>query len=243
VNGVAALRLHGYAVSNYFNIARAALLEKRAAFEVVSVRASREREFLSISPMGKIPVLETPQGWLAETIAILEYLEDTIDAPALYPADAFLRARGRQVINIVQMYIEAPSRALYPGVFFGGSNNSAIVDTAQETLSRATAALDRLVQPHPFLLGAMLSYADLFAYYCLDIADRVASFVYDRPIRADLAAWHGWWEHMANRASTRIVMADFRPAFARYLINRRAAYTVDHELLRQSPRSQIEISA
>src|SRR3546814_18343819 len=77
------LRLHGYAVSNYCNAAQAALLEKGARFEVVTTRAAKDEAFLAHSPMGKIPYLETPDGCLAETVAILEYLEDAIDGPAL----------------------------------------------------------------------------------------------------------------------------------------------------------------
>src|SRR3546814_6519009 len=49
------LRLHGYAVSNYFNAAHAALLEKGARFEVVTTRSAKDEAFLAHSPMGKIP--------------------------------------------------------------------------------------------------------------------------------------------------------------------------------------------
>jgi glutathione S-transferase len=221
------LRLHGYAVSNYFNVARAALIEKRAAFDVVTARASQDAGFLAMSPMGKIPVLETPHGWLAETVAILEYLEDTIAVPALHPADPYLRARGRQVINVIQMYIEAPMRSLFPGVFFGGSNEANIVANARVTLDRGTAALNRLLRPAPFLLGPALSYADLFAFYCLDIAERVTRFVYDRSILAELNSLEDWAREIATRESTRIVMADFHPTFAAYLIEHNAAYRPD----------------
>src|SRR3546814_4159367 len=93
------LRLHGYAVSNYFNAAHAALLEKGARFEVVTTRSAKDEAFLAHSPMGKITYLEKPDGCLAETVAILEYLEDAIDGPAIYPADPFASARARQLIN------------------------------------------------------------------------------------------------------------------------------------------------
>lgn len=228
------LRLHGYPVSNYFNIARAALLEKQVSFEVVSLRASREAQFLALSPMGKIPVLETPHGWLAETVAILEYLEDTIDSPALYPTDAFLRAHARQIINIVQLYVEVPARSLFPGVFSNGTNSVFAVNAARETLDRSTAALNRIARPAPFLLGAALSYADLFAFYCLDIAERVTRFVYDRSILAELSAWVGWSQRMATRESTQAVLADFQPAFAAYLVDHQAVYSPERTSIERS---------
>src|ERR1700704_5757112 len=161
----AKLRLHGYAVSNYFNIAHAALLEKGAQFAIVRTRASQENGFLEHSPMGKIPVLETPAGWLDETVAILEYLEDSIETPALHPTDVYQRARGRQIINIVQLYVEAQVRSLFPGVFFGGTNAPGQVAAVREMLDRASGALTRLIQPTPFVLGTTLSYADLFLFY------------------------------------------------------------------------------
>lgn len=220
----APLRLHGYPVSNYFNAVRAALIEKGAVFEIVTVRASQEPAFLARSPMGKIPVLETPQGWLGETVAILEYLEDTQGRPRLHPADPFLRARGRQVINIVQMYVEAPVRALFPGVFAGVPNTDQLVESVRQMLARATAALGHLGLPRRYMLGDQLSYADLFAYYCFDIADRVTRFVYGRSIVDEAPALAHWFALMGQRPSSLAVMADFEPAFAAYVRDRNSPY-------------------
>ena len=75
-------RLHGHPVSNYFNTVFAALIEKDASFEIVQVGASQDEAFLARSPMGKIPYLETAQGCIAETVAIVEYLEDEIPNPS-----------------------------------------------------------------------------------------------------------------------------------------------------------------
>lgn len=219
-----ALRLHGYPVSNYFNAVRAALIEKEVPFELVAVRASQEPAFLAHSPMGKIPVLETPDGWLAETVAILEYLEDTQAGPRLHPAAPFLRARCRQIINVVQMYVEAPLRSLFPAVFSGLPESAAQTESVRAMLDRATAALHRLRLPGPFMLGDELSYADLFSFYCFDIADRVTLYVYGSSILGQapgLAAWHAL---MRERASSRVVMADFEPAFAAYLAEKNAPY-------------------
>jgi glutathione S-transferase len=232
--GSARLRLHGYPVSNYFNIARAALIEKRADFEVVIARASREPAFMTASPMGKIPFLETPAGWIAETVAILEYIEDTVPGPALYPADAFLRARARQIMNVVQMYVEAPVRSLFPGVFLGQSNSESAIDTVRQTLDRSSAALRNLIFKNgPYLVGTALSYADLFTFYCLDIADRVTRYVYHRSFLEDVGGLKPWCQTMASRASTRAVFADFYPAFTGYLTHHSARYdcAVDIDVL------------
>jgi len=218
------LGLHGYPVSNYFNICRAALIEKGAQFDLTLVRARQDAEFLRSSPMGKIPMLETPRGWIAETVAILEYIEDTLPEPALHPSDPFERARGRQIINVVQMYVEAQVRSLFPGVFLGLTNGEIAIAAVRKTLDRATLALNLLMKPMPFLLGHDVGLADLFAFYCLDIADRVTRFVYSRSILAEIGTLTEWSKAMAERPSTRAVFGDFYPAFVAYLEDHKAQY-------------------
>jgi len=216
-------RLLGYAVSNYVNIVHAVLLEKGARFALVPTRASQEEAFLAQNPMGKIPVLETPEGPLAETVAIIEYLEEALDGPALLPAAPYARAKARQAINIVQVYVEVPTRSLFPGTFFGQSNSPATIDAARVTLDRGAKALKRLAAPRPFLLGDALTLADLFAFYCLDIAERVSGFVYDRSF-LDEAGLRGWFDMMAKRESSQIVLAAFDAVFLPYLVDKNAAY-------------------
>jgi glutathione S-transferase len=218
------LRLHGYPVSNYFNIAHAALLEKAAPFEVVIARASQDQAFLAINPMGKIPVLETPQGWLGETVAILDYLDETTSEPSLRPAEAYGRARMRQIINVVQIYLEAPVRSLFPGVFMGGSNAQGAVDGTRVMLDRVTRALRELARPAPYLMGAALTQADLFLFYNLDIADRVTRFVYGRSLRDEIGGLAEWDALMRARGSTITVLTEFEIYFSRYLLDHGAAY-------------------
>ncbi len=233
----APLRLHGYAVSNFFNIAHAALFETASDFDIVSTRASQDEQFLAVSPMGKIPVLQTPHGWIAETVAILGYIEDCQPGPTLHAADAFARARERQLINIVQLYVEMPVRSLFPGVFMGGSNSPAVIEAARITLDKAIAAIRQLLTLRPFLLGEQLSYADLFAFYCLDIAERVCGFIYGRSVLVELGL-QGWAQQIAERPSTQLVQGNFETALSAYLVEKNAAYRFQPD----SARSGVELA-
>jgi glutathione S-transferase len=217
------LRIHGYPVSNYLNIVRAAIMEKGLPHELIVTGAAQDERFLGMNPMGKIPVLEDDEFYLGETVAILDYLDDRIPEPSLRPADLKRRARGRQIINIIQMYVEAPARSLFPGVFMGGHNEEAAVTQVRAMLDRSTAALRMLMVPAPFLLGDRLTQADLFAFYNLDIVDRLSRFVWQRSIveEAGVAPWHAM---MTARDSSRAVLADFEAYFARYLNDKGAAY-------------------
>lgn len=218
------LRLLGYPVSNYVNICRAALLEKHLIFDFVPTRASQDAAFRAFSPMGKIPVLETAEGALTETVAILDYLDDAFPDISLRPAGHFERARARQMINIVQLYVEAPARQLFAGVFMGGANAPATEAAVRAMLDRSTAALGQLFAPSPFLLGERPGQADLFAFYNLAIADRVTRFVYARSIIDEIGGLADWATAMHDRASTKTVLADFDKSFAAYLAEHGAAY-------------------
>lgn len=218
------LRLHGYPVSNYFNIARAALIEKNLEHEIRIIRASQEPAFLARSPMGKIPVLETEQGSIAETVAIVEYLDDRYPDRPLHPADPFERARARQIVNVMQMYVEAPSRSIFAGVFVKGPAVAALQASARAMLDRSTAALSRLLKPQPFVSGTQPGAADLFTFYNLDIADRVTRFVFDRSIVEEIGGLADWIDAMAQRQSTQTVLAAFTPAFHQYLVDHDAPF-------------------
>ena len=52
------LTLHGFDASNYVNMVKFALREKGLEFEQATLYPSQEDAVLSVSPMGKVPVLE-----------------------------------------------------------------------------------------------------------------------------------------------------------------------------------------
>lgn len=223
------VRLHGYPVSNYFNIVRSALIEKSVPHDIVITRASQDHEFLERSAMGKIPVLEGPDGWMAETVAILEYLDDRFPANSLRPDDFRARARTRQIVNIAQVYVEVPCRALFPGVFAAGSASAAMQASAIASVDRGVDAIARLRQEGPFLLGDELTAADIFAFFSLDIAQRVVGFLTGRSILKE-AGLEDWFASFAARPSTVVVMADFLSFLAPYLAERDAPYRLEHPI-------------
>lgn len=94
------LRLHWHPFSIFPRRVQIALREKRLAYEEVIVDlpggAHREAAFRQLNPFGQVPVLEHDGLVIAESIAILEYLEDRFPTPRLLPGDAAQRAIARQ---------------------------------------------------------------------------------------------------------------------------------------------------
>ncbi len=82
------LRLH-YAPDNASLIVRLALEELGVPYETVlvdrSLNAQNGADFLAINPAGLIPALETPQGAIFETAAILLWLSETYNGLAPQP--------------------------------------------------------------------------------------------------------------------------------------------------------------
>lgn len=55
----------------------------------------REPAYLTLNPLGLVPVLIADGNVLTQSLAIIEYLEETMPEPALLPADAVKRAQVR----------------------------------------------------------------------------------------------------------------------------------------------------
>jgi maleylpyruvate isomerase len=55
----------------------------------------RAPQYQAINPQGLVPALELPEGILTQSLAIIEWLDETQPGPRLLPADPFVRARVR----------------------------------------------------------------------------------------------------------------------------------------------------
>jgi glutathione S-transferase len=66
---------------------------------VISLNAPDFKERLKISGTGKVPVLVDGAVQVWESLAILEYLAETIPAARLWPADPAARAHARVIAN------------------------------------------------------------------------------------------------------------------------------------------------
>jgi len=95
------MKLYTYFRSSAAFRARIALNYKGLAYEALPVdlrapvSAQRSAAYLSVNPEGLVPVLVDGDTVIRQSLAIIEYLEETHPAPALLPQDAPSRARVR----------------------------------------------------------------------------------------------------------------------------------------------------
>lgn len=167
------IKLYGFALSNYYNMVKMVLLEKGMEFEEVTVLPNQENDYLSRSPMGKVPCIETEQGFLTETEVIIDYLDSLGLGPSFYPADPFERAKVRELIRYLELYIELPARRLYGDVFFGRPASDDLKESVRKELHKGFAALAKLAKYDPYLAGNDMSYADFYFLFSVGLVTRV----------------------------------------------------------------------
>jgi len=179
------LKLHGFAVSNYYNMVKLALLEKGVPFEEVPFFGGQLPQALAISPRGKVPVLQTEHGFISETGVILDYIEQTQPGKALLPADAFGQAKVRELLREIELYIELPARTCYAEAFFGAAVEPLIKERARADLLAGFATLKRNGKFAPYVAGEQLTIADLMFCFSVDLACAVGKEVLNIDFLAD----------------------------------------------------------
>ncbi|MCA1665484.1 MAG: maleylacetoacetate isomerase [Myxococcales bacterium] len=107
------MKLYNYWRSSASWRVRIALAYKNVAYEYVAVnitpavKAQNRAEYQKLNPMQQVPTLVLDDGrQLAQSMAILEYLEETLPRPSLLPSDPYLRARARQLAELVNAGIQ-----------------------------------------------------------------------------------------------------------------------------------------
>jgi len=211
------LILHGFAYSNYYNIVKHALLEKGVSFSENTVYTT-DPQLRTISPAAKVPAITTESGeHLSETTAILEYLEEAYPEHPLLPQDSIARAKVRQVIKILELYIELSARRLLPVALMGGEPNADTVTEVKAALERGIAALNDICKPSPYLCGDTLTLADIYCRYAMAIPQLVGPKVLGMDI---VAAVNGLPALMAKLADSEIsqrIDADMRANQAEFM--------------------------
>jgi glutathione S-transferase len=193
------LKLYGFAVSNYFNMVKHAMLYKGIPFDEITMFPGAGPAYLQKSPMGKVPCIETEQGCLAETSVILNYLDATYPDKPLYPADAFQRGKVNEIMKVAELYIELPARRLFPEVLAGKPVSSDIKAESRDTLEKGCKALAALIQlaDQPYVSGDNMSMADIFLRYALIPSSMCAQAIYQWDIIAEVPGLADWNKRMA----------------------------------------------
>jgi maleylpyruvate isomerase len=99
------VKLYGYFRSSAAFRVRIALNLKELDCETAAIHLRRndqsEPDYLAVNPQGLVPTLEEGGRTLIQSLAIIEYLDETFPDPPLLPAQSADRARVRGLAEIV----------------------------------------------------------------------------------------------------------------------------------------------
>jgi glutathione S-transferase len=178
-------------------------------------------EFRAISPMGRVPVLDD-NGWmLAESAAIVGYIEDVLDGPSLLPGGPRERARARTIETLASHEL-AGLRQIMVCKVFAMRDEPVLVDEAISTIRAGLEALERARDPdHVWAAGNQPGVADcilvpLFAL--MEIIDPIAGTLALIAEQPGLAAYRdrAFASELGNRS-----VRELKDAFAAILERRR----------------------
>ncbi|MDP2074011.1 glutathione S-transferase [Hydrogenophaga sp.] len=199
------LTLCGFAASNYYNKVKLALLEKGVAFDEELAWVGQTDK--AASPLGKVPYLKTDAGPLSESTVILEYIEDAYPASPLLRADAFQKAKVREIVRYLELHLELVARNLYGEAFFGGKVSDAAKEKTSEQLTKNVAAFSQLVKFSPFIAGDAFTLADCAAAVHLPLVSSATKIIYGRDCLADLPV-RDYLKLLGERPAVQTVNAD-----------------------------------
>lgn len=164
------LKLYSYFRSSAAYRVRIALNLKGLDYDILPVHLTkgggeqRRPEFKSINPQMRVPALRVADGQvLTQSLAIIEYLEETHPEPRLLPGDPVERAKIRAIAQAIACDVHP-------------LNNLIVLQYLKRTLHQEQATIDSwyvhwivsgfeaietMLTPGPYAFGAQVTLADV----------------------------------------------------------------------------------
>ena len=149
---------------------RIALNLKGLGYETIPIHLQKDGghnkrpEFRAVNPLMRVPALRLDSGEvLTQSLAIIEYLDEIHPQPPLLPRDPVDRARVRALAQLIACDIHplnnvSPLRYLKSEL---GQDQSKIDAWYQHWILSGFDALEAMVEPGPYALGAEPTLADI----------------------------------------------------------------------------------
>lgn len=167
----------------------------------------RSAAYRAMVPSGTVPALVDREFILAESDAIIEYLDEEYPDPSIMPGDPRKRAIARALSRFHDFMIDPPLRRLFAQLDPATRDSNAAGTDAAE-IQRRLDELELLASPDPYLAGGRLSLADCAYPASLALIDLILPEL-GRPVRYGrrIAAWRSLVERDRAVAD---VMAPYR---------------------------------
>ncbi|KAM6960855.1 maleylacetoacetate isomerase isoform 1-T1 [Aplochiton taeniatus] len=156
--------LHGYFRSSCSWRVRIAFALKGIEYEQVPVNLIKDggqqltENFKALNPMQQVPAVQIDGITLSQSLAIIQYIEETRPGPRLLPADPMQRAQVRMICDLIASGIQ-PVQNLYVIQKIGADK----MQWAQHFIDRGFQALEPILKETAgtFCVGDEISMADI----------------------------------------------------------------------------------
>jgi glutathione S-transferase len=135
-------------------------------------------DFLTLNPLGKAPVLLLADGApMAESEAIVTYLDEAYPGPSLQPTDP--RARMRAAIRICETYVVTPITLTF-AMLAPAARDPAVLKFLFGQAKKGLAHLAVHIPDETYIVDGRLTLADILVFTGLHLC-RVMPSVFDMP--------------------------------------------------------------
>lgn len=203
-------RLHQFPLCPFSRAVRFALAEKAVPAELVAAYPWERSDRLSrLNPAIQTPVLETGSHVLADSSAILEYLDETIERMPLLGRNAAERAEARRLHHwfnqrfYTQVVAPLLAERMYKRLVSHEMPDGIAIRDANRAAELHLQYLDDLLDENRWLAGSTFGIADITAAAQISVADYLGGI-----------DWRGhqtaktWYSTLKSRPSFRALLAD-----------------------------------
>lgn len=203
-------RLHHFPLCPFSRKVRLALAEKGAAFELVQEEPwARAEAFLQLNPAGQTPALVADGAAIADSVAIVEYVDEACDGPSLLGESPLIRAEVRRLTAWIdqKFYVEAGILLLQERflkrVLQRTSPDSQALRRAARAIETHFDYFEWLLDSRRWIAGPHMTIADFALAAHLSVADYLSAL-----------DWHGhpsvkaWYMAMKSRPAMRPLLAE-----------------------------------
>ena len=187
------MKLIGLPHSPYSARVRMQIYAKGIEVEFAAPEGFGTERFKRFNPLGKVPVLDTGEKLLLESIVIMDYLEETHPQPPLRPTDPGERAVMNLFCRFPDIYIQPALFPLFLQLTANPRDEGSVRENTVDLRAQLTI-LDTLIERYERRNHGRLDLADCALVPILFYAIRVPSILDGSDVLADAPLVRAWWQ-------------------------------------------------